>query len=151
MEKQRPMSDAEFLLINGVGRKKMEDYGYRFIKEIIAFSKDKREKKPKTKRSKKSNTFKETLELYDRGLSIEEMAKEKGVSTNTIYAHLIKLYDQEEEINLHQFVPKSDLKAIKKAKSDLNDPNSLKAYFEHFEAAIPYETIKLGLKIIADK
>ncbi|WP_299155598.1 DNA helicase RecQ [uncultured Christiangramia sp.] len=151
MEKQRPMSDAEFLLIDGVGRKKMEDYGYRFIKEIIAFSKDKREKKPKIKRSKKSNTFKETLELYDRGLSIEEMAKEKGVSTNTIYAHLIKLYDEEEEINLHQFVPKSDLKAIKKAKSDLNDPNSLKAYFEHFEGAIPYETIKLGLKIIADK
>ena len=63
MEKQRPMSDAEFLLIDGVGRKKMEDYGYRFIKEIIAFSKDKREKKPKTKRSKKSNTFKETLEF----------------------------------------------------------------------------------------
>ena len=67
MEKQRPMSDSEFLLINGVGRKKMEDYGYRFIKEIIAFSKDKREKKPK-KKTKKGNTLKETLSLYNDGL-----------------------------------------------------------------------------------
>lgn len=79
------------------------------------------------------------------------MAKEKAVSVNTIYTHLIKLYEDEEEINLHQFVPKSDLKAIKKARLKLDNPNSLKAYYQYFEAAIPYETIKLGLKIIDDQ
>ncbi|CAL66717.1 DNA helicase RecQ [Christiangramia forsetii] len=150
MEKQRPMSDSEFLLIDGVGRKKMEDYGYRFIKEITAFSKDKREKKPK-KKAKKGNTLKETLSLYNEGLNVEEMATERGIAKNTIFTHLVKLYDEGEEINLHQFIPISDLKSIEKAKKELDNPGSLRAYFEHFEEAIPYETIKISLKILEDK
>ncbi|HKJ48714.1 MAG TPA: RecQ family ATP-dependent DNA helicase, partial [Christiangramia sp.] len=150
MEKQRPMSDSEFLLIDGVGRKKMEDYGYRFIKEIIAFSKDKREKKPK-KKTKKGNTLKETLSLYEDGLGVEEIAKERGVAKNTIITHLLKLYDEKEEINLHQLIPISDLKSIEKAKKKLDNPGSLRAYYEHFEEAIPYETIKISLKILNDK
>lgn len=147
MEKQRPMSDSEFMLINGVGRKKMEDYGFRFIKEIIAFSKDKREKKPK-KKTKKGNTLKKTLSLYKDGLEVEEIAKERGIAKNTIFTHLLKLYDEGEEINLHQFVPKSDLNSVKKAKKNLENPDSLRAYYEHFEEAIPYETIKISLKIL---
>ena len=150
MEKQRPMSDSEFLLIDGVGRKKMEDYGYRFIKEIIAFSKDKREKKPK-KKTKKGNTLKETLSLYEDGLGVEEIAKERGVAKNTIITHLLKLYDEKEEINLHQLIPISDLKSVEKAKKKLDNPGSLRAYYEHFEEAIPYETIKISLKILDDK
>ncbi|SDS33756.1 DNA helicase RecQ [Christiangramia echinicola] len=150
MEKQRPMSDSEFLLINGVGRKKMEDYGYRFIKEIIAFSKDKRENKPK-KKTTKGNTLKETLTLYEDGLGVEEIAKERGVAKNTIITHLLKLYDEKEEINLHQLIPISDLKAVEKAKKKLDNPGSLKAFYEYFEEAIPYETIKISLKILDDK
>lgn len=42
MEKERPMTDEEFLQVNGVGRQKMQNYGYKFIKEIIKFHKDKR-------------------------------------------------------------------------------------------------------------
>ncbi len=147
MEKQRPMSDSEFLLINGVGRKKMEDYGYRFIKEIIAFNKEKRENKPK-KKVKKGNTLKETLALYKTGLSTEEIARERGVSLNTIITHLLKLYDEGEEIDLHQFIPGSDLNSIKKAKQELENPTGLRTYYEHFEEAIPYESIKIGLKIL---
>ncbi len=147
MEKQRPMSDSEFMLINGVGRKKMEDYGFRFIKEIIAFSKEKREKKTK-KKTKKGNTLKETLSLYKDGLSVEEIAKERGVARNTIFSHLIKLYDEGEEVNLKQFVPKSELQSIKTAKKKLDNPSGLRTYFEHFEEAIPYETIKISLKIL---
>ena len=150
MEKQRPMSDAEFLLIDGVGRKKMKDYGFRFIKEIIAFSKDKREKKPK-KKTKKGNTLKETLSLYNDGLNVEEIATERGVAKNTIITHLLKLYDEKEEVNLHQLIPISDLKAVEKAKKKLDNPGSLRAYYEHFEEAIPYETIKISLKILDDK
>lgn len=147
MEKQRPMSDSEFLLINGVGRKKMENYGYRFIKEIIAFSQEKREKKPK-KKAKKGNTLKETLALYKEGLNVEEISKERGIAKNTIFTHLIKLYDEGEDINLRQFVPGSELESVRNAKTELENPNSLRAFFEHFEETIPYETIKISLKIL---
>lgn len=147
MERQRPMSDSEFMLINGVGRKKMEDYGYRFIKEIIAFSKEKREKKTK-KKTKKGNTLKETLALYKNGLGVDEIAEERGIAPNTVLSHLIKLYDENEEIDLRQFVPESELRSVQEAKKRLENPSSLKSYFEHFEEAIPYETIRISLKIL---
>ncbi|MDT0690486.1 DNA helicase RecQ [Salegentibacter sp. F188] len=144
MEKERPMTDDEFLQINGVGRQKMQDYGYRFIKEIISFSKEKREKKS----AKKGQTYKITGELYNDGLSVEEIAKKRKLASTTIFSHLLKLFDEGEAIDLHQFVSKADLDAVKKAKKDLDDPDSLKAYFEHFQEAIGYETIKVSLKIL---
>ncbi|MCH4823215.1 DNA helicase RecQ [Gramella lutea] len=147
MEKQRPMSDSEFLMIEGVGRKKMEDYGYRFIKEIIAFSKEKRETK-KPKKTKKGSSLEETLKLYKADLTVEEIARQKGVTRNTVFTHLMKLYDEGKNINLKRYVGKSELKSVKKAKKKLDNPNSLKAYFEHFEEAISYENIKMSLKIL---
>ncbi|WP_235015815.1 HRDC domain-containing protein [Aquimarina sp. AU58] len=52
MEKFRPMSDEKFMQINGVGRQKMQNYGYQFIKAIIDFS-AKKQKRKKRKALKK--------------------------------------------------------------------------------------------------
>src|SRR5690606_24676665 len=49
MEKERPVTEDEFVRINGVGRKKMQDFGYQFIKEIRSY---KDERPPKMKKTK---------------------------------------------------------------------------------------------------
>lgn len=147
MEKERPMTDEDFMKISGVGRRKMEDYGYQFIKAIIAFHKEKSITKRKTSKNK-GNTLKETLQWLDKGLSIDEIAEERSLSSGTIFTHLIKLYDNGESIDLKQFIDKSDLEAIKKAKVTLDNPDGLRPYFDHFEESIPYSTIKIGLKIL---
>ena len=147
MERARPMTDDDFMLINGVGRKKMEEYGYRFIKEIISFSKQKRTRKTQ----RKSKTYKITGELYAEGKTPEEIAKERELSEITIMSHLVKLYDEGEDIDLKQFIGKADLEAVKKAKKKLGNPDKLKPYFEHFEEAIPYNDIKIALKIIENE
>jgi len=147
MERARPMTDDDFMLINGVGRKKMEEYGYRFIKEIIAFSKQKRTRK----KQKKGKTYKITGEMYAKGKTPEEIAKERELSEITIMSHLLKLYDEGESIDLNQFIGKADLDAVRKAKKTLGDPDKLKPYFEHFEEAIPYNAIKIALKIIENE
>ncbi len=144
MEKERPMTDEAFIAINGVGRKKMQDYGYQFIKEIIAFSKEKRVKK----KSVKGNTHKITLELYNNGLSVEEISKERNLATTTIYSHIAKLYADGEHIDLMQFISRSDLEAVKKAKSELEEPETLKVYYEHFEESIDYWTIRMALTVL---
>ena len=144
MEKERPMTDEEFLQISGVGRQKMQNYGYQFIKEIIAFGKDKREKKSR----KKGNTYKETLRLYKEGLSVEEISKQRKLASTTIYSHLVTLYEKGEEIDLHNFVSKADLSSVEKAKKELNDPPALKSYFEYFQEAIDYGTIRMALTIL---
>ncbi len=147
MEKFRPKTDEEFMQISGVGRQKMQNYGYQFIKEILDFSSEKPKKKKK-KSTKKGNTHKETLLLYQQGLSIEEIAIERKLASSTIFSHIMKLYNEGEDINLKAFVNVEDIKVIKKAKEELSSPDGLKPYFEHFEGAIDYNTIKLALTII---
>ncbi len=144
MEKERPITDEEFMQINGVGRQKMQNYGYRFIKEIISFSKEKREKKSR----KKGNTYQLTYELYREGLSPEEISKKRNLALPTVFSHLAKLYETGKEIDLHQYISATDLQAVKKAKKELENPGALKTYFEHFEEAIDYGSIRLALSIL---
>jgi ATP-dependent DNA helicase RecQ len=122
----------------------MQDYGYEFIKEIIAFSKEKRT----TKKRKKANTYKATLGLLNEGLSLEEIAKKRELATTTIYSHLAKLYAENEDVKPMKFISKSDFRAIEKAKVALKNPEGLKVYFEHFEEAIDYGTIRLALAVL---
>ncbi|WP_459211896.1 DNA helicase RecQ [Aquimarina rhabdastrellae] len=144
MEQQRPMTDEDFMQISGVGKRKMQDYGYQFIKEIIAFHKEKRT----TKKTKKGNTHKVTLELYKNGLSIPEIAIERKLAETTIFSHLSKLYEDGEDIDLHQFVDKEELIAIAKAQKELESPTALKPYFEYFEERISYQAIRVALTIL---
>lgn len=144
MEKERPVTDEDFMQVNGVGRQKMQNYGYRFIKEIIAFSKEKREKK----KTSRGNTHKATLELINEGLGIEEISAKRGLAPTTVYSHLARLYDSGEEIDLYQFVSKPDVEAVKKAKAELDNPDKLKPYFEHFQESMEYWKIRLALTLL---
>ncbi|MDR9457171.1 MAG: DNA helicase RecQ [Salegentibacter sp.] len=144
MEKERPMTDEEFIQINGVGRKKMQDYGYQFIKEIIAFSKKKR----KPKKKKKGNTYNITLELYREGLSVEEISKKRELAITTIYSHLAKLYTNGEEIDMSRLIDKNEIESVKKARKKLGNPETLKPYYEHFEESLDYWTIRCALAIL---
>ena len=144
IEKERPMTDEEFMQINGVGRQKMQNYGYRFIKEIISFSKEKKGKKSR----KKGNTYNLTFELYQEGLSPEEISQKRKLALPTVFSHLAKLYDMGKEVDLHRFISSADLEAVKKAKTELDNPKTLKSYFEHFQEAIDYGSIRLALTIL---
>ncbi|WP_139959102.1 DNA helicase RecQ [Flavicella sediminum] len=150
MEKERPMSDEDFLAIDGVGKKKFEDYGYVFIKEIIAFQKEKVVVKKK-KKTNKVNTIEVTYDLYKKGFSAEDIANERKLSLATIQNHYTKLYQEGYEINLHEFISKKELDLIKEAKIKLDNSNSLKAYYDYFEEAVPYDILKFGLTMLHKK
>ncbi|MBC8754578.1 DNA helicase RecQ [Kordia sp. YSTF-M3] len=141
IEMDRPMSEDEFVRISGVGKVKLMNYGHQFIKEVIDFTGEKKSKR-------KGDTTKKTYELYQQGLSISEIAKERKLAETTIFSHISKLFAEGKDIDLTQFIDKHDLESIKTAKKELEDPNTLKAYFEHFEEAIPYSTIRIGLTIL---
>ncbi|MDY8136238.1 DNA helicase RecQ [Aquimarina sp. 2201CG5-10] len=150
MEKSSPMTDEEFMQISGVGRQKMQNYGYQFIKAIIDFSSEKTKKKKK-KGAKKGETLKETLALYQDGLSIEEISVKRKLAASTIFSHIMKLHENGENIDLRQFIDKEDLNMVEKARETLNNPEGLKPYFEYFEEAIRYDTIRLALAILNNK
>ena len=143
MENIRPMSDEELISIDGVGKAKLEKYGYAFIKLIIDFQKN------KTLKSKKeSTTYKETLTLFQSGLKAEEIALKRKLGLGTIMSHFAKLYLDGQGIDLQQFVSQEEVKLVKEAKTKLRSPDTLKPYYDYLEETIAYDKIRMALAII---
>tara|TARA_R110002051_G_scaffold30845_3_gene70998 strand:+ start:3563 stop:5671 length:2109 start_codon:yes stop_codon:yes gene_type:complete len=140
IENIRPESDSEFIEISGVGQRKLEVYGDLFMEEIRTFNKEKKEKK--------ADTHKVTYELYKEGLSIDEISEKRNLKSTTIYSHIAKLYGDGKPIRIYDFVSKSEVDSIKKAKIELDSPPALKPYFDYFEEQIDYFKIRLALAII---
>jgi ATP-dependent DNA helicase RecQ len=143
METERPMSDLELLAIDGVGKAKLEKYGDAFIKAIIDFQKSK-----VVRKKKEATTYKETLELYKNGLSVEEIAQKRKLGLSTIMSHLAKLYVDGADIDLDSFISKEEVIQIGEAQIILESPNTLKPYFDYFEEKIDYGKIRLALAIL---
>ncbi|MDD2821421.1 MAG: helix-turn-helix domain-containing protein, partial [Flavobacterium sp.] len=143
METERPMSENELLAIDGVGKAKLEKYGDAFIKVIQDFQKAKG-----TKKKKEATTYKETLELYKNGFSVEEIAQKRKLGLSTIMSHLAKLYVDGADIDLESFISKEEVSQIAEAQIKLESPNALKPYFDYFEEKIDYGKIRLALAVI---
>ena len=142
MERQRPMSDDDFMKVSGVGQRKMEVYGDEFIAEIINFMGS------KVMKPKKKDTVLVTYDLYKTGLSIEEISIERKLATTTIYSHIAKLYSLGKDINIFDFVSKSEVEAVRKAKVELDAPTALRPYFVHFNEEMDYFKIRLALSVV---
>jgi ATP-dependent DNA helicase RecQ len=142
MEKSRPLSDAEFIEISGVGQRKLEVYGDEFMAEISTFLQE------KTGKKKKRPTYLVTYDLYKNGLTIEEIAEERGLGITTVYSHITKLHAEGKEINLHDFVTKKEVDEVRIAKEKLENPPALKPYFEYFKQEMDYFKIRMALSIL---
>ncbi|UUF13304.1 MULTISPECIES: DNA helicase RecQ [Flavobacterium] len=147
MEILRPMSDEDFLAVEGVGKAKLEKYGAEFIKAIIEFQRN----KSVVKKDKKESTYAKTLELFLNGLSIEEIAGQRNLGETTIVSHLAKLYVDGNDFDLSQFVSDKEIIEIKKAQLELENPSALRPYYEYFEEKMSYDKIRFGLAFLERK
>jgi ATP-dependent DNA helicase RecQ len=100
----RPYTVAEFSKLNGVGEYKSGKYGQEFVDVIRNFMSEQNIiKRPK------GMTYIETLDLFRRGMSIDDIATKRGMAVSTVSGHLAKLYMKGEDINLEQFLHSGDL------------------------------------------
>ena len=136
MEQKKPTTMEGFSRISGVGKAKLEKYAAAFIK-IIAKHQD--------GNATKLPTHQKSYNLFLEGLSITQISHKRGITENTVYTHLIKINEMGTPLDLHQFINSSEILKIQQAKKVLENPVSLKSYFEYFEEKIPYHKIKLGL------
>lgn len=137
---ERPLTDDDFIHISGVGNRKLEVYGDIFMNEIRAFNKE--------KKANKEDTYKVTYELYQEGLSIDEIAEKRNLKSQTIFSHIAKLYADGKPINIFDFIDEKEVETVKKAKIHLENPEGLKTYFDHFEEKMDYHKIRLALAIL---
>ncbi len=81
MARRRPLNDADFLNISGVGEAKLKRYGGKFMKII--------DKMPFDQRLDNNlpDTVNETLALHLQGLGALEISRKRALALSTIYEH----------------------------------------------------------------
>jgi ATP-dependent DNA helicase RecQ len=86
--------------------------------------------------------------MFQKGMTVEEIAIKRKLGIPTIVSHLAKLYSDGHPIDLSIYINSEEISKIAKAKIKLESPTALKPYFEFFEEELSYDKIRVGLAII---
>lgn len=106
--------------IYGMGQRKLERYGKQFLEAVIAhctahniksFRKPDRERQGRVA-APASDTYAKTLELCRQGLTLEDIARTRGLAAGTIVSHIEKLLMQGEDIAIDRLVSTEKQRAI---------------------------------------
>lgn len=114
MAQRMPRSRAEFERISGVGSRKLEQYGDRFMAEIVAFCDENgisdggEASSPERDRGLPpgGSTHAVTLQLHQAGHTPSEIATLRNLRKTTIIRHLSELIEAGEAVDLDGLVPR---------------------------------------------
>jgi len=144
MAQQRPQSRTQFAKIPGVVSNKLDMYSEAFINEIRDYRLEKASQRQKnfTPSVNGGMTHQLTLSLYRQGLSIDEIASERNLKSNTILSHLIELVESGEAIDIDRLVQPEHYVVIVDALHQVGD-DFLKPVKEFLGDEYSYEEIRL--------
>ncbi|HEY9849920.1 MAG TPA: DNA helicase RecQ [Leptolyngbyaceae cyanobacterium] len=151
MAQVQPQTLVEFGQLSGVGSRKLEQYGERFIWEIKTYrqeqglSTETNNYVPKAATKTNSNNITQliTFDLYQEGLTVEEIAEKRNLKTSTIMAHLAELIEMGKLGDLDNLVLPERQEVILKAMEYIGSDISLKPIYEHLKEEFNYEEIRL--------
>lgn len=153
MAQMRPVTMTQFANISGVGSHKLSQYGARFTQAIrdwcdelgITVNGGAEAPAPIPVRSvanELSETCRQTLRLYQQGLSLSQIAAERNVRLSTVLDHLATLIEAGEAVVLDDLVPPERQHAIREAIATVGE-ESLRAIYIHLQEAYDYPEIRL--------
>jgi len=150
-----PQNDSELLTVKGIGEHKLVKYGSHFLQAVQHFIEEnpnyaetiKTEVVSERKKSGKAsaNSHLETYEMYKQGIDLNEIAKERNLSRQTIENHLIRCYEDGMEVDWHSFVPAEYESLIETAVQ--NADGGLKSIKEQLPNEVSYFMIRAYLQI----
>lgn len=111
--------------------------------------KPKKEKKEELRddTGKKLNTFEYSYWLYNQGNTVNQIAEKRGLNQSTIEGHLAR-YVASGDIDVHEFVDADTLEKVEAYCEKHPEEKALKPIFEHFDAKIPYNVLRMAIAAI---
>jgi ATP-dependent DNA helicase RecQ len=137
MAQLRPKNITDFANLSGVNEYKAQQYGDRFISEILEF--DEQHQLPVSIPSKSQMA---TLQLHQQGLSVTEIAQQRGFAVGTINTHLSELIEMNQPVALNKLVTADKQQVIIEAIKQLGDM-TLKTIKDSLGEEYSYEEIRL--------
>jgi ATP-dependent DNA helicase RecQ len=139
----QPLTLDQFAQLSGVGKRKLEQYGERFVAAICEFQRASQI----SPRSQQSSTQQETLAMFEEGLDIAAIAQERGLKAGTIWTHLAEVVSQGQTIDPDRLIPPERQLPIRDAIAEVGG-DSLKLIFDHLAGAYSYDEIRLMCAIV---
>ncbi len=146
MAQKKPVTKIEMLNVTGVGQEKFNRYGEKFMNAITNFLAGSKS----AARLSDVDTYQLTYQLYEQGLTIEDIATKRNMSPGTIFTHFVKLQQQGLAINWNQFLNEDEknsilagVKTLKMQKGDRITP-----LYEHLGGQFTYEKIRMALMLM---
>ncbi len=145
--------------ISGIGDLKLEKYGADFLSEIKSYCEEnnlesrinlktpKREAKKMTKRNIDGiDTYNTTLDMFQSGLSIAEIAAARELAKSTVETHLVRFIPTG-EVKLTEIVSEEKVETIRNAILELNAEQGISPIKEYLGEEFSYGEIRA---VIAD-
>ena len=109
-----PQSRESLLRISGVGARKLEDLGDAFLSVIVEHARSNnleekavpvRRKKGSSRVKEAGSTYDQTKQLLQQGMTVEEVAEQRGLAKSTIAGHIERLIRAGEQLDLSSYLP----------------------------------------------
>ncbi len=153
MAQTRPQTLEAFSQVSGVGSRKLAQYGEVFTDAIRQFCADyglesdpgaagRRDRPLRERRQTTGDTHRHTLELHRQGLSMAEIADQRGLKSSTIANHLEQLIRQGEAVEVDNLVAVDRQHTIVAVLAELENA-SLTDIRDRLDPTYSYEEIRL--------
>ena len=153
MAQTRPQTLEAFSQVSGVGSRKLAQYGEVFTDAIRQFCADyglesdpgaagRRDRPLRERRQTTGDTHRHTLELHRQGLSMAEIADQRGLKSSTIANHLEQLIRQGEAVEVDNLVAVDRQHTIVAVLTKLENA-SLTDIRDRLDPTYSYEEIRL--------
>ncbi|WP_338871235.1 DNA helicase RecQ [Spirosoma sp. SC4-14] len=140
MARQRPTTPDALRNVSGVGERKLHLFGKRFLAEIVDYVRGRIQAGEKPKGS----TQLITLELYNNGLSIDEIAAERKLTAGSIAGHLVQLAKAGYSIDLESLISPDERLEIEQAIAIVGlEEGRLKPLFDYLNGRYDYSKLTL--------
>ena len=145
-----PQSMEEFSRISGVGKVKLEHYGQEFLEVIRSYVEvnglpDRRNIAPTNQQTvrRRGTTHDATRELLSKGLSVSQIAQQRGLAETTIVAHLDLIVAQGVHLDIEHLMPSEErLHSIVEA-FDVCGSFTLRPVWEFLGTEYTYDELRL--------
>ena len=140
-----PRTEKELLKIVGMGKTRVTKYGEAVLEAIDSYCKDNGiNKLNEQKKEDKKPTKQISYELFKSGLSVKDIAKERGLTSGTLENHLAN-YITSGDINVLELI---ELKRYNKVRNEIESAGEVKgltALKEKVDGGITYMELKMVL------